>query len=381
MLVLANVLNRQRRKSGGGGGGGGSQPPANLTPPTISRTGQVLTCDPGDWTGNPTLAYRWLRNGTAVAGATSASWSIPDALLGGLFTGEVVGTNAAGSGLPALAQAVYVGILDVLTAPVVVSSLQKLGSAHTSAVIIRNSSNNPATQDKEIGFTATGNLDTALLLSHVGSGSGSVSTWRHALGNTTFDGTQTVGSKQPRIASAGVVDVINGKPALKFSGAQCLDVLSFKPDRTAYPELTVSIVYQCDDLTPGKALWGADNGGFDRLQVFGWNVGFPNFGVSTGSGGVDQQAMNTTNAVVYTAVLRTGVTNGSYVAINNVPGTPFTEVVGTEHNYFTIGSINPAQGFMIGRISEILIYPRALSNAERSIMERNQGARYGITVA
>jgi hypothetical protein len=91
--------------------------------------------------------------------------------------------------------------------------------------------------------------------------------------------------------------------------------------------------------------------------------------------------MNTTNAVVYKAILRTGVTNGSYVAINNVPGTPFTEVLGGAHNYLTIGALNNRQGFMIGNISEIIIYPRALSIDEQTLMDRNQGARYGITVA
>ena len=379
MLVLANVLNRQRRRAGGGGGG--SQVPVNTSPPTITRNGLVLTCDPGDWDNSPTLTYRWTLNGTGVVGATSATWSPPASAWGALFNCEVVGTNAAGAGLPALAQAVYIGILDVLGAPIIASSFRKLGSAHVSAASIRSFATNPAEQDKDIGFTSTGELDTALLMSHIGSGDGYVHTFRHALGNTTFDGTQAIGSKQPRLASAGVIDVLNGKPTMKFSGAQCLEFVNFRPDRTAYPELTVSIVYQCEDLTPLKAFWGAENGGFDRLQVFGWGAGIPDFGVSTGNSGVAQPAMNTTNAAVYTAVFRTGVANGSYVAINNVPGTPFTEVVGSDHNIFTIGSLNPGQGFMIGKIAEVLVFPRAFSTAEQSLMGRNQGARYGITVA
>jgi hypothetical protein len=38
-----------------------STAPANLTPPTITRTGSLLTVTPGRWSGSPALTYEWLR--------------------------------------------------------------------------------------------------------------------------------------------------------------------------------------------------------------------------------------------------------------------------------------------------------------------------------
>ena len=218
--MLANVLNRQRRKSGGGGGGG-SQPPANLTPPTISQNGQVLTANPGTWSGSPTLTYRWLRNGTAVVGATSQTWTPPASAWGGLFSCEVVGTNAFGSSLPALAQAVYIGVLDVLTVqPLVAHYARRARAGYVGpAVPVRNSSNNAATQDKSIPFSATGEIDETALLAHCGTGSGFGIGWPNQMGDASYDATNAVAATQPRIVNAGFVDEWNGAPVLNFVGS------------------------------------------------------------------------------------------------------------------------------------------------------------------
>ena len=41
--------------------------PANTAPPSIPASGEpgdTISCQPGTWTGTPTLAYTWLRDGT-----------------------------------------------------------------------------------------------------------------------------------------------------------------------------------------------------------------------------------------------------------------------------------------------------------------------------
>jgi len=42
----------------------------------IARVGQQLTANPGTWSGNPSIAYQWLRNGTAIAGATGPAYPV-----------------------------------------------------------------------------------------------------------------------------------------------------------------------------------------------------------------------------------------------------------------------------------------------------------------
>lgn len=68
-----------------GGGGGGSSPPVVLNPPVISAqpTAQSVLTDAtatfsvtASGTG---LSYQWQRNGTAIAGATAASYTTPPA--------------------------------------------------------------------------------------------------------------------------------------------------------------------------------------------------------------------------------------------------------------------------------------------------------------
>lgn len=74
--------------------------PANTVAPWVSGTagvGQTLTCDPGSWTQSPALAYRWSRDGTAVAGATTQTYTATSADGGHGLSCTVTATDAAGS--------------------------------------------------------------------------------------------------------------------------------------------------------------------------------------------------------------------------------------------------------------------------------------------
>ena len=35
-----------------------------------------MTCDPGTWTGSPDFSFQWLRDGAAIAGATSSTYTV-----------------------------------------------------------------------------------------------------------------------------------------------------------------------------------------------------------------------------------------------------------------------------------------------------------------
>ncbi|MBP1773912.1 MAG: uncharacterized protein H6P99_3075 [Holophagaceae bacterium] len=88
-----------------GGGGGGSTPPPPPTAPAISAQPTDQSVQAGATatfsvtaTGTAPLTYQWKKGGTAIAGATSASYTTPATVVGdsgSSFTVTV--TNAAGS--------------------------------------------------------------------------------------------------------------------------------------------------------------------------------------------------------------------------------------------------------------------------------------------
>jgi hypothetical protein len=78
-----------------------STKPASSPAPTITGStsvGSVLTCSQGSWTGNAaSFAYKWLRNGSAIAGQTASTYTVQSADVGTAISCEVTATNAAGS--------------------------------------------------------------------------------------------------------------------------------------------------------------------------------------------------------------------------------------------------------------------------------------------
>ena len=81
----------------------------------------------------------------------------------------------------------------------------------------------PGTPEKDIYFDSQGNLDTTALLDFIGDKSARVKIWYDQSGNGN-DASQTANAPQPTLVSNGVIETVNGKPALKFDGT--LDSLS-----------------------------------------------------------------------------------------------------------------------------------------------------------
>jgi hypothetical protein len=107
-------------------------------------------------------------------------------------------------------------LLDTYTGAAAAYSLRKLRNAYSGfAIRVRRSSDNT---EQNIGFTATGGLDTTALLSFVGAGNGFVTTWYDQSGNNR-DATQTTAGNQPQIVSNGVINTFNSKPCVKFDGS------------------------------------------------------------------------------------------------------------------------------------------------------------------
>lgn len=120
----------------------------------------------------------------------------------------------------------------------------RLRKGHTGkAMKVRNSAGTLL----DIGFTPNGELDQVALLAHCGSGDGSVNVWYDQSGNAQDISDDTIaaalnitdGSIQPRIVTAGVVEKINGRPAVRFRGTDILQRAS-----VAFPAAASGVLLQ-----------------------------------------------------------------------------------------------------------------------------------------
>ena len=78
------------------------QAPVNSSAPVVNGTasaGSLLTCDAGTWTYSPTYTYAWLRNGSVISGAASATYTVASSDSGRTLACRVTGTNAGGSSI------------------------------------------------------------------------------------------------------------------------------------------------------------------------------------------------------------------------------------------------------------------------------------------
>jgi len=73
-----------------------NQKPALLGAPAV---GETLTCGKGTWSGSPTFAYQWLRNGAPIAAATADSYVALAADEGKVLQCRVTGSNASGAAI------------------------------------------------------------------------------------------------------------------------------------------------------------------------------------------------------------------------------------------------------------------------------------------
>ena len=108
----------------------------------------------------------------------------------------------------------FVGLLNTYSGAAIAYSLRQLDSTYTgSAIRVRRSSDNV---EQDIGF-ANNILDTASLLTFVGSGDGFVTTWYDQSGNAG-NATKSTAADQPKIVSSGSVILDNGLPTVEFNG-------------------------------------------------------------------------------------------------------------------------------------------------------------------
>jgi hypothetical protein len=119
-------------------------------------------------------------------------------------------------------------LLDLYPSAAAAYSVRLLRTAYTgNAIRVRRSSDNT---EQDIGFSS-GNLDTTSLTTFCSGTNGFVTTWYDQSGNAN-NATQTTAANQPVIVTAGVVNLVNLKPAVYFNNATTTSM--------AFSQLTLS---------------------------------------------------------------------------------------------------------------------------------------------
>jgi hypothetical protein len=366
---------------------GASQPPANLIPPSIRRNGLVLTCDPGDWSGTPTLSFRWLVDGTAIVGATSQSWTPPASAWCSLFSCEVVGVNSAGQSLPALAPAVYIGALDVMSIPLAAAEapfLLRGGYAGASRRYRRNDTQ----EERDFGFTATGNLDVAAITAWLAGATVSLLTVNRydQTGNGRHQ-TQTTASLQPRAMLAGQMDVINGVPADAHYDSKWTKTADFASGTPS--QFGVTVVGVNENTVPGYGIFAsikaASDGNDANNPTSARLIGMANSANEIGTyraGGWRAKSMSAPNAPFIAHALFTntqsvtqlnGVTNSANYAAAPL-GATINLSIGSG-NVYSLGES------AIGKTSASFLWLTPLPDADRAILNAVLSRKYGIAMS
>jgi hypothetical protein len=275
----------------------------------------------------------------------------------------------------------FIAILDQLSTPSAAAySLRKLRTAYLGSAINVRRSSDGATQD--IGFTASGDLDTVTLLAFVGTGNGFVTTWYDQSGNVR-NAVQSTNASQPSIVNAGVIETQNGKPTVR--------------QLTGGGGFVASVPITGSTLTANAVTSLDQQGGilFKGLMSIS-NAGELDYdSVSRGCLllQVDAQTSIAGFRTAYTSIV--GITIGTqFVATNIFDVTANTlwkdgiagPTVASAGNFSTtLLSIGERLGAgvsspWIGTFSEAILFTSALSTTDRQTLERNQGQFYGITI-
>lgn len=255
-----------------------------------------------------------------------------------------------------------------------VYSMRKVILDYTGPAIRVRRSSDDAEQD--IGFVGV-DLDIAALLSFVAGGDGFVTIIYDQSGNGK-DIAQTTNSSQASLVTSGLVNLLNGKPALSFDGTDDHYIRTPPAGELNSGEMSWFIVLQSNDPTAGQLIVGYNR----NATIF--------FFTGTGASDGEMRFFSQPNQVSasyedgeqiqVTCLSADGVTDGSKLFINGILGGEFTDVWGatTSDNAVVIGANRiGASSFADMLFQEILIFDDD-NETNRTVIENNQNVFYGM---
>ena len=267
-------------------------------------------------------------------------------------------------------------LLDTYSGAAAAYSLRKLRTAYTgNAIRVRRSSDNTA---QDIGFKADGTLDTATMLSFVGSGNGFVSIWYDQSGGG-YNATENASASQPQIIDSGSVLMINSKPSMKWSGAQ--NIRSTPPSVANLTTLALITVVkptnpnsQCGDYSH---VYFPDYGGWGGIFQTATNLGKVGYRFGTGQSSNNNIYSMTVNNLIF------GTYKNGSTEIARVNGSDVMTSIGSKLSSIgnTITTLNMGLGeggtYFNGLQNEVIFY-RVNKISDRIGIESNINTYYSI---
>jgi hypothetical protein len=201
----------------------------------------------------------------------------------------------------------FTGILDTFTGAAAAYSLRQLSSTYSgSALRVRRSSDDT---EQDIGFNASNDLDTAALLSFVGTGgtdNGFVTIWYDQSGNGK-NATNATASAQPKIVDGGSVAQFDGINSILFDGSDDNFSVTMNLNTTAFSSFVVGGEDGTLDNT-AQHFYASDNDFFSRLR----NLDFESKISASPSLIIDDDIGQTTDDMLLLSVInRTSPAEGS----------------------------------------------------------------------
>lgn len=248
---------------------------------------------------------------------------------------------------------------------------------------VRRSSDNV---EVDIGYTSTGLLDEAALLTHIGAGDGCVSKLYDQSG-AARDLVETTTSKQPKIATAGVLNVVgtNNRPALLFSGAQALG--NTVPQMFAAAGASALWVGEVPATAASMMVYVENNaiGGNISRYMPGRFVasGLMKFFLANEANATEAD-LDTTGTMTFDGSLHQFTTTDTGAAAEmrrdgavTKASTAYTRSGTHTINFARLGAWGDLATPYTGSISEFVIFGDPLDTTDRGIAEADQKAWYG----
>ncbi len=211
-----------------------------------------------------------------------------------------------------------------------------------------------------------------------------ITTWKDVSGNGN-DATVLGGQNAGKMNTAG----INSSAAVTFTrisgnSGSVYNVPGVDIRSANLKKMTIFTMYRPGTRDRiGQALWGDDNGGYDRFLYSSYAIGAG--GLSEGNT-LSQPIIYLTNTHIpglsklVTAVYDSGVVNGSSVYINGDRKNIFTDSTGATaaQSTFRLGW-DGNDGNFNGDIAEVIIYNRVLTDCEMKSVNRYLAKKYGLS--